>query len=45
VRIQNCDEAHNNARDGQCVEYCVEQLHINAATAATHTVQQHRWKK
>ena len=42
VRVQNCDESHHNAWDGQCMEYRVEQLHIDAATAAAHAVQQYR---
>lgn len=42
VRVQNCDESHHNAWDGQCMEYCVEQLHIDPATAAAHAVQQYR---
>lgn len=42
VRVQNCDESDYNARDGQCMEYRVEQLHIDAATTAAHAVQQYR---
>jgi hypothetical protein len=42
MRVQYCDEAHNNAWDGQCMEYCMEQLDIDTATAAAHTVQQYR---
>jgi hypothetical protein len=26
------------------MEYCMEQLDIDTATAAAHTVQQYRWK-
>lgn len=39
--VEYCNEAHNNARDGQCMKYRMEQLDIDSATAATHTVQQY----
>lgn len=39
VGIQDGNEAHHHARDGQGVEDGVEQLDIDAAATATHTVQ------
>lgn len=44
MRVEYCDETHNNARNGQCMKYRMEQLDIDSATAATHTVQQYSWK-